>query len=193
MPFPTKTHRVYPPKPERIYFCSPPGTRQNNPWAHTEEIQLLEREDIQVEHINAWQGSHSDPVSPVPRAEFLEEASKDFPESWPIVIPSGTYAGLMRHYYPKLFVPDPIQRAQFLQFSQRVFEFSEFLVHVVYAQHHVARATPIPAGYCPGFHPTLTAPSITNNLRTGNRCAATRLSNSTLERAWPFPSREIAS
>ncbi len=27
MPFPTKTHRVYPPKPERIYFCSPSATK----------------------------------------------------------------------------------------------------------------------------------------------------------------------
>lgn len=186
MPFPTQTQRVYPPKPTRIYFYSPPGTRQDNPWVHAEEIQLLEREDIRVHHLCTRQRTHPDLVIPAPRADSLEEATKDFPESWPIVIPSGTYASMMRHYYPKLFVADPVQRAQFLQFSQRVFEFTEFLVHVVYAQNHFARPAPIPAGHCPESHATLPAATFNTSPRTGHSPAATRQPNPMISTPEPF-------
>jgi len=53
-----------------------------------------------------------------------------FPENYPIVVPSGSCAGMMRHHYPKLFDGDPdIDRI--IDFSQRIFELSEFLVHVL--------------------------------------------------------------
>jgi L-lactate dehydrogenase complex protein LldE len=53
-----------------------------------------------------------------------------FSESYPIVVPSGSCAGMMRHHYPKLFDGDPdIDRI--INFSQRIFELSEFLVHVL--------------------------------------------------------------
>ncbi len=186
MPFPTKTHRVYPQKPERIYFCALPSTRQNNPWAHAEEIQLLEREDIQVHHLCPRQRTHTDLETPSPRADSFEDASKDFPESWPIVIPSGTYAGMMRHYYPKLLVADPIQRAQSHQFSQRVFEFTEFLVHVVYARDHFARATHIPTGYCPDSHAGPHNACFDTSSRTENSPVAIRRPNPMLGITEPF-------
>ncbi len=48
--------------------------------------------------------------------------------SGPIVVPSGSCAGMLRHGYLELFKEDPkwLPRAQAL--SERVFEFSEFLV-----------------------------------------------------------------
>jgi len=48
--------------------------------------------------------------------------------SGPIVIPSGSCAGMIRHHYPELFADDPqwLPRAKAL--SERVYEFTEFLV-----------------------------------------------------------------
>jgi L-lactate dehydrogenase complex protein LldE len=51
-----------------------------------------------------------------------------FYKDCPIVVPSGSCAGMMRHHYPKLFENDPYiddVRA----FSERVYELSEFLVN----------------------------------------------------------------
>ena len=186
MPFPTQTQRVYPPKPARIYFCSPQGTRQDNPWVHAEEVQLLEREDIQVLHLCTRQRTDPDLVTLASRADSLEDATHDFPESWPIVIPSGTYAGMMRHYYPKLFVADPIQRAQFLQFSQRVFEFTEFLVHVIYAQHPLTRPVHRPASHGPGVYAAQASATFNSTPCARNSPAATRQSNPMTSTPKPF-------
>jgi len=53
-----------------------------------------------------------------------------FPRNYPVVVPSGSCAGMMRYHYPKLFVDDPdIDYIE--KFSERIFELSEFLVHVL--------------------------------------------------------------
>lgn len=46
--------------------------------------------------------------------------------SIPIVVLSGSCGGMMRHHYPQLFVDEPGYR----QFYDRIFEFTEFLLHV---------------------------------------------------------------
>ena len=51
----------------------------------------------------------------------------------PIVVPSGSCAGMMRHHYPDLFAGHPLQ-AQALSVSRRVFELTEFLVDVLALQ-----------------------------------------------------------
>jgi L-lactate dehydrogenase complex protein LldE len=53
-----------------------------------------------------------------------------FYKDYPIVVPSGSCAGMMRHHYPKLFENDP-RIDQVAGFSERVFELSEFLVHAI--------------------------------------------------------------
>jgi L-lactate dehydrogenase complex protein LldE len=54
-----------------------------------------------------------------------------FPRPWPIVVPSGSCAAMMRHHYPKLFAADPELARAAADLSERVFELTEFLVHVV--------------------------------------------------------------
>jgi len=48
----------------------------------------------------------------------------------PIVVPSGSCAGMMRHHYPALFAGHPLH-ALAMSVSRRVFELTEFLVDVL--------------------------------------------------------------
>lgn len=52
-----------------------------------------------------------------------------FSKPYPIVVPSGSCAGMMKHHYPKLFSGTPHADAA-RRFSRRIYEFSEYLVRV---------------------------------------------------------------
>lgn len=56
-----------------------------------------------------------------------------FHKTLPIIVPSGSCAGMMRFHYPKLFADDPAL-PEIREFSERVFELSEFLVHALNAK-----------------------------------------------------------
>ena len=62
-------------------------------------------------------------------AEHTIRVFEDAPGA--VVIPSGSCAGMIRHYYQELFAADPkwLERAQAL--SERTFEFTEYLVDVL--------------------------------------------------------------
>ena len=53
-----------------------------------------------------------------------------FPESYPVVVPSGSCAGMMKHHYPGLFAGTPDEAAARL-FAGRVYELSEYLATVL--------------------------------------------------------------
>jgi L-lactate dehydrogenase complex protein LldE len=52
-----------------------------------------------------------------------------FPEPWPVIVPSGSCAGMMRHHYPALFAGHP-EEAAARELATRVFELTGFLVDV---------------------------------------------------------------
>lgn len=54
-----------------------------------------------------------------------------FEKSEYVVTPSGSCAAMCRHYYPLLFQDDPAMLARVEAFNKKLFEFSEFLVHVL--------------------------------------------------------------
>jgi L-lactate dehydrogenase complex protein LldE len=54
-----------------------------------------------------------------------------FPEPWPVVVPSGSCAAMLRHHYAGLFAADPVSAAKAAALAGRVFELTQFLVHVV--------------------------------------------------------------
>lgn len=97
-------------------------------------VRLLEREGIAV-HFPADQTCCGQPAytSGFPdeaRAVALSQL-RLFPQAWPIVVPSGSCAGMLRHHYPKLFADDPVLLAEAEALAGRVFELAEFLLHVV--------------------------------------------------------------
>lgn len=73
----------------------------------------------------AFNSGHRDEAREVARAQL-----DAFANDWPIVVPSGSCAGMMRVHYPDLFKGDrDYQRA--CAFAGRVYELSWFLVHVL--------------------------------------------------------------
>ena len=53
-----------------------------------------------------------------------------FSKSYPIIVPSGSCAGMMKHHYPLLFAGTPEEDAAH-RFADRVYEWSEYLVKVL--------------------------------------------------------------
>jgi L-lactate dehydrogenase complex protein LldE len=121
-------------KPTDIYFFSTCLVDQFAPQAGLDAIHLLEREGIAVhfppDQTCCGQPAYSSGYPDEARAVARRQLDL-FPEPWPVVVPSGSCAAMMRHHYPGLFAADPVVSAKALALSQRVFELTEFLVHAV--------------------------------------------------------------
>jgi L-lactate dehydrogenase complex protein LldE len=133
MDHPNGHARDYPPKPANVYLFATCLVDQFAPQAGLDTVRLLEREGITV-HFPEQQTCCGQPAytSGYPdEARAVARAQLDlFPRLWPVVVPSGSCAAMMRHHYPKLFADDPRMRARADDLAERVFELTEFLVHV---------------------------------------------------------------
>jgi L-lactate dehydrogenase complex protein LldE len=125
--------KQYPAKPKKVYLYGTCIIDVVAPNSGLDAIALLEREGLEVVYPQgqtccgqpAFNSGYSDEARNVAKAQMAQ-----FPEPWPIVILSGSCGGMLRKHYPRLLANDPEVEA----FSQRVFEFSEFLVHVLNIQ-----------------------------------------------------------
>lgn len=54
-----------------------------------------------------------------------------FENSETVVTPSGSCAAMIHHYYPKMFVGDPVWRDKAQSLADKTYEFSDFLVNVL--------------------------------------------------------------
>ena len=96
-------------------------------------LKLIQREGVQV----IFPRRQSCCGQPAYNSGFPKEAKKvalkqvrSFTKNYPIVVPSGSCAGMMKHHYPLLFEGDAdLKRVQ--QFSNRVVELSDFLVRTL--------------------------------------------------------------
>jgi L-lactate dehydrogenase complex protein LldE len=96
-------------------------------------IELLQREGIQV----IFPQGQTCCAQPAYNSGFPAEAKavarqqlKCFSKDYPIVVPSGSCAGMLKHHYPRLFADEPdAQEAK--RFADRVYELTEFLVRVL--------------------------------------------------------------
>jgi L-lactate dehydrogenase complex protein LldE len=103
------------------------------PKAGLAGMELIRRAGVQVIFPEAqsccgqpaWNSGYRDEARAV-AARQLGALAGDLP----IVVPSGSCAGMLRHHYPVLFAGHPLQ-PQALAVSQRVFELTEFLVDVL--------------------------------------------------------------
>lgn len=128
--------RQYPPKPEKVYFFGTCLIDMAYPEAGMAAIHLIQREGVEV----VFPHEQSCCGQPAYNSGFPEEARRVaekqleiFSKPYPIVVPSGSCAGMMRHHYPRLFAKDPgLSRVK--AFSERIFELTEFLVHVLHIQ-----------------------------------------------------------
>jgi L-lactate dehydrogenase complex protein LldE len=125
--------RSYTPKPETVYFFGTCLVDMVYPDAGMAAIRLLQREGLRVVYPRA----QSCCGQPAYNSGFPDEARavarkqlRLFPNDHPIVVPSGSCAGMMHRHYPALFAEDP-DRALAEELAGRVFELTEFLVHVL--------------------------------------------------------------
>jgi L-lactate dehydrogenase complex protein LldE len=127
--------RSYPGKPDDVYLFSTCLIDQFTPQAGMDSVLLLEREGIRVHYPPAQtccgQPAHSSGYPDEARSVALQQLNL-FVEPWPVMVPSGSCGGMIRLHYPHLFADDPVLHAKrALALSTRVFELSEFLVHVL--------------------------------------------------------------
>lgn len=123
----------YPPRPERAYLFGTCLIDMSYPDTGLAAIRLLKRAGVRV----VFPPDQSCCGQPAYNSGFPDEARevarrqlRAFPKPYPIVVPSGSCAGMMRRHYPALFAGDRDQdKAR--AFSERVFELTEFLVHVL--------------------------------------------------------------
>jgi len=136
--------RRYPAKPADVYLFATCLLDVFDPEAGLATVDLLEAQGIRV-HFPADQTCCGQPAytSGYPD-EARAVAGKQlmlFPQPWPVVIPSGSCAGMMRHHYPVLFAQDPLRLKAANELAERVYELTEFLEHVC----HMALPTGGPA------------------------------------------------
>ena len=102
--------RIYPPKPSDVYLFATCLVDQFAPEAGLATVRLLEQEGIKV-HFPEQQTCCGQPAYNSGYPEEARAVARQqlnlFPEPWPVVVPSGSCAAMMRHHYPKLFADDP--------------------------------------------------------------------------------------
>ena len=131
-------HRLYPAKPSDVYLFATCLIDQFTPEAGVDTVNLLEREGIRVHYLEqqtcCGQPAYSSGFADEARTVALQQLNL-FTENWPVVVPSGSCGGMIRHYYPQLFAADPQLHAKAVELAGRVYELSEFLVQVVKFDH----------------------------------------------------------
>lgn len=126
-----------PSKPSRVYFFGTCLIDSFYPDAGLAAIRLIEREGVRV----IFPAGQSCCGQPAYNSGFPAEARavarrqlQALREDIPVVVPSGSCAGMMKHHYPTLFAGDKdLPQAQ--AFSERVFEWSEFMARVLGVQY----------------------------------------------------------
>jgi L-lactate dehydrogenase complex protein LldE len=120
-------------RPSTVYFFGTCLVDLFYPEAGLAGMELLKREGLRV----VFPQGQTCCGQPARNCGFFEEARTvaraqfaAFPETWPIIVPSGSCAGMMRVHYPQLFADEP-DRAEAEAFASRVYELSWFLVHVL--------------------------------------------------------------
>lgn len=140
--------RHYPsPAPEHVYLFATCLVDLFVPEAGLDAVRLLEREGLTV-HYPRSQSCCGQPAysSGNPdEARRVAAAQLDlFGEPWPVIVPSGSCAGMMRHHWPALFADDPVNGPKARAMAERVFELTEFLVHVLDVRPGAVAGTSLP-------------------------------------------------
>ncbi|MGR2740660.1 (Fe-S)-binding protein [Billgrantia sp. Q4P2] len=124
--------KLYPPKPEKVYFFGTCLIDLFYPDAGLDGIRLLEREGIEVvfpqDQTCCGQPAYTSGYHDEARAVAAAQLGL-FPGPWPIIVPSGSCGGMMRTHYPQLFAGTEWE-VQAKEVAGRIYELTEFLLHV---------------------------------------------------------------
>jgi len=125
--------RQYPAKPAEVTLFGTCVMDLFFPQAGLDAIRLLEREGIRVHFPRqqsccgqpAWTSGYVDDARTVARAQ-LELLDNGLP----VVVPSGSCAGMFREHYREVFADQPETLTRVSALAERTFELTEFLLHV---------------------------------------------------------------
>jgi L-lactate dehydrogenase complex protein LldE len=120
-------------RPVKVYFFGTCLVDHFYPEAGHAAIRLIEREGIKVIYPQEQSCCGQPAYNSGFPAEAKAVARKQiglFPKDYPVVVPSGSCAGMLKHHYPRLFADDP-RFEEALRFSSRVYEWSEFMVRIL--------------------------------------------------------------
>jgi len=125
--------RSYPSRSDTVYFFGTCLMDAAYPDAGLAAIRLLRDQGVRV----VFPKDQSCCGQPAFNAGFTEDARavarqqlRVFRNSWPIIVPSGSCAGMMHVHYPALFAGDPMEETA-RRFAARIFEMSAYLRHVL--------------------------------------------------------------
>lgn len=122
--------------PQKIYFYATCLVDLFYPQVGMAGMALLKRAGLKV----IFPSDQTCCGQPAYNAGYREEARRVataqldlFPGDYPIVVPSGSCAGMMKHHYPRLFAGTERQR-QARQVAERVWELTGFLVEALHLE-----------------------------------------------------------
>ena len=130
--------RQYPAgKPTDVYLFGTCVLDLFFPEAGMDAIRLLEREGIRVHFPQgqsccgqpAYTSGYTDEARAVARTQL-----ELFPNDWPLVVPSGSCAGMIRHHYGELFRSEPATLTRVEALAARTYELAEFLLFICKVQ-----------------------------------------------------------
>ena len=123
-------------QPEEVYFFGTCLVDMFYPEAGISAMKLMEREGIRVIFPQAQtccgQPAFNSGYRPEAQTVALQQI-QCFAKPLPIVVPSGSCGSMMKHHYLELFEDHPAL-PEVQKFSERIIEFSQFLVHVLQIQ-----------------------------------------------------------
>ena len=126
--------RQYPAAPRDVYLFATCLVDLFVPEAGLDAVKLLEREG-HVVHFPRAQSCCGQPAYSSGNPEQARKVARAqldlFADPWPVIVPSGSCAGMMRHHWPRLFADEPAMAERARELGERVYELSEFLLRVL--------------------------------------------------------------
>ncbi|HEX7804051.1 MAG TPA: (Fe-S)-binding protein [Pseudoxanthomonas sp.] len=157
--------------PSDVYFFASCVVDLFSPEAGLDAIAILEYAGVRVT-LPAGQTCCGQPAytTGYPKdARAVAQAQLDlFPEPWPIVVPSGSCAGMIRHHWPRLFANDAAHAKRAKAVAARVVEFTDFIVGM--ERIDLAKALELPVSVC--LHTSCSARREMDTLYSGRQVLA---------------------
>ncbi len=155
-------------RPADVYFFATCVVDLFEPQAGLDAIAVLEHAGVRV-HFPAAQTCCGQPAYTTGFRDDARAVARVqlglFPEPWPIVVPSGSCAGMIHHHWPRLFADEPASLAKAQAIAAQVVEFTDFVVDVLGIPLMNANAQPIRIA----LHTSCSARREMDTLRSGRQ------------------------
>jgi L-lactate dehydrogenase complex protein LldE len=120
-------------RPETVYLFGTCLVDMADPMAGLAAIRLIQSQGVRVVFPQGQSCCGQPAYNSGKRADALAVARQtlhQFPQPWPVVVPSGSCGGMVARHFPDLFAGEP-DHAEACAFAARVVELSQFLLHTL--------------------------------------------------------------